>query len=301
MRLFVMRWKWKMMWTKNWNFKATCFQLITMAHAAKESTNWNIGYSLDFFLNFILYENQCFCCVYMCCKFVCSLIFLSYILLSKCNFPFDNDFNVCSDNFKQKSALISWHQNFWFRKYTEIKVKIQHAWMALFSYMFLLSIVLICFRFCFGKHKHTRSKLLFQLELITLSQVNVVQHTHFVSNYFLFLINFFVSNYFLFSTIFNLRGKKVFMPSRCWYWNSFHFCLRAGRAKVHIAHGNMTVLQFGWAWYRKEYCCEPYSLIYCNELQYPWYFTAIPLSCLLGAQLTFIEILVSVAHSSVCT
>lgn len=76
-----------------------------MAHAGKESTNWNIGYSLDFFLNFILYKNQCFCCVYMCCKFVCSLIFLSYILLSKCNFPFDNDFNVCSDNFKQKSAL----------------------------------------------------------------------------------------------------------------------------------------------------------------------------------------------------
>lgn len=182
-------------------FQSNLFSINYDGTCGKREHKLEYWIFIRFFLNFILYENQCFCCVYMCCKFVCSLIFLSYILLSKCNFPFDNDFNVCSDNFKQKSALFSWHQNFWFRKYTKIKVKIQHAWMAWFSYLFLLSIVLICFRFCFGKHKHTRSKLLFQLELITLSQVNVVQHTHFVSNYFLFLINFFVSNYFLFSTI----------------------------------------------------------------------------------------------------
>lgn len=86
-------------------FQSNLFSINYDGTCGKREHKLEYWIFIRFFLNFILYENQCFCCVYMCCKFVCSLIFLSYILLSKCNFPFDNDFNVCSDNFKQKSAL----------------------------------------------------------------------------------------------------------------------------------------------------------------------------------------------------
>lgn len=173
-----------MMWTKNWNFKATCFQLITMAHAGKESTNWNIGYSLDFFwISFCMRTSASvvsICAVNLSVRWFFFHIFFYQSVISPLIM-----ISMCVQTISSKNPLFfsfSWHQNFWFREYTKIKVKIQHAWMASFSYLFLLSIVLICFRFCFGKHKHTRSKLLFQLELVTLSQVNVVQHTHFVSN-----------------------------------------------------------------------------------------------------------------------
>lgn len=148
MRLFVMRWKWKMMWTKNWNFKATCFQLITMAHEAKKGTNWNIGYSLDFFkISFCMITSASvvsICAVNLSVRWFYFHIFFHQSAISPLIM-----ISMCVQTISSKNPHF-FHQNFWFRKYTKIKVKIWHAWMVLFSYLFLLSIVLICFRLCFN-------------------------------------------------------------------------------------------------------------------------------------------------------